>query len=201
MVCVDMQNEFICENTYNHARGWDLEASKQMAPHLLRFLDVARGFRVPVIHIRANYDPIHKNEPMRERDYRLGLLPCCVTNSFGFEFYPGFGPKDGEILVTKHRYDAFYGTELDTILEGMGIKTLVLGGVVTNGCVESTARSGYFNGYYIVYLSDGMATGKKSWHEATLETIAALFGEVKTMAEVEATWANVAARTRAAARA
>jgi ureidoacrylate peracid hydrolase len=195
VLCIDMQKEFIYENTYNHARGWDLEASKQMAPHLLRFLDAARSFGVPVIHVRANYDPIHKNEPMRERDARLALLPCCVTGTMGFEFYPGFGPREGELLITKHRYDAFFGTELDIILQGMGIKTLILSGVATNGCADSTARSGYFRGYYIVVLSDGTATGKASWQEATLEAMEALFGEVRKMADVEAAWARIRAQT------
>lgn len=199
VLCVDVQNEFVVETPYNRALGWDLTAAQQMAERLRAFLDTARQHRVPLVHVRANYDPIHKNEPMRERDYRMGLPHCCLTGTFGFEFYRGFGPRDGELLITKHRYDAFYGTELDVILEGMGIRTLVLGGLVTNGCVDSTARSGYFHGYHVVFLSDGSAAGKESWHQATLETMAKAFGEVRTIAEVEAAWARIAAQAGAPA--
>ena len=80
------------------------------------------------------------------------------------------------------------------ILQGLGVETLILGGVVTNGCVDSTARSGYFRGYYVVLLADGTAAGKVSLHQATLDTMAVAFGEVRTIAEVEAAWARIAAR-------
>lgn len=192
VVCIDMQKDFICENLYNHARGGDVTAGQQMAPRLLRFLDVARGYDVPVIHVRANYDPLDKNEPMRERDLRLGLRPCCETGSVGFEWYEGFGPRKDEVLITKHRNDAFHGTELDLILQGRGMRTIILGGVATSGCVDSTARAAYFQGYYVVFLSDGTAAARPHWHQTTLEIMEAQFAEVRTMAEVEAAWARIA---------
>ncbi|RIA81251.1 Isochorismatase-like protein [Glomus cerebriforme] len=71
-------------------------------------------------------------------------------------------------ITSKRQYDAFYGTELNSLLGSLGIKTLIISGVMTNLCCESTARSGFIHNYNIVFLDDGCATINKEMHEATL---------------------------------
>uniref|UniRef100_A0A1D1YVS0 Peroxyureidoacrylate/ureidoacrylate amidohydrolase RutB n=1 Tax=Anthurium amnicola TaxID=1678845 RepID=A0A1D1YVS0_9ARAE len=72
------------------------------------------------------------------------------------------------IIQSKTRYDAFYKTELNTILASLGIETLAISGVRTNLCCETTAKSGFDEGYDIVFIKDATATETPQMHEATL---------------------------------
>jgi ureidoacrylate peracid hydrolase len=63
-----------------------------------------------------------------------------------------------EIIVKKHRYSAFYGTDLEIILRGLGIDTVVIAGVTTENCCHATARDALFRDYKVVFLSDATAT-------------------------------------------
>ena len=67
------------------------------------------------------------------------------------------GVEATDIVITKRQWGAFYGTELDQVLRRRGIKTLVLGGIVTNFGVESTARAAYDRGYALVFAEDAMS--------------------------------------------
>jgi nicotinamidase-related amidase len=64
----------------------------------------------------------------------------------------------GDVTIIKSRYSAFIGTELDLILRSHSIDTLIIGGVLTNVCCESTAREARMRDYKVVFLSDGTAT-------------------------------------------
>ena len=97
---------------------------------------------------------------------------------------------DGEYIVKKHRYGAFTGTALDNTLRENGIRTLVVTGVQTNVCVETTLREGLSRGYYIVVPADCVATHSSDLHDATLQNVERLFGDVTSTAALMATWTD-----------
>jgi ureidoacrylate peracid hydrolase len=98
-------------------------------------------------------------------------------------------PLPDEPIVNKQRYSAFWGTRLDSILRTLKRDTLIVTGVATNVCVESTARDGCFLDYYVVFLSDCSATGDgTAAHEATLENMRRHFGLVTSADEVVRCW-------------
>jgi nicotinamidase-related amidase len=72
------------------------------------------------------------------------------------------------LVVRKYRSSGFWGTNLDMLLRSNGIKTVVMGGCTTEGCVESTARDAMFNDYYVVIAEDCVASDDKAQHEASL---------------------------------
>jgi ureidoacrylate peracid hydrolase len=117
----------------------------------------------------------------------------AVEGTWGAEFYHGIRPGPGEIVITKHRYGGFTGTDLEIILGSLGAKTLVLTGVATNVCVESTAREGFMLDYDIVVVSDCCATVGRELHEGTLENIRLNFGRVASADEVVAAWSAAVA--------
>ena len=92
-------------------------------------------------------------------------------------------------MVEKHTYSGFIGTNLDQILRGRGIKCLVMSGVGTNVCVESTLRDGYFNGYYIVVPEDCVGSSTAHLHQGTLENVQNYFGETVQAGELTELWA------------
>jgi nicotinamidase-related amidase len=93
-------------------------------------------------------------------------------------------PRPGELVVNKTTYGTFNSTGLDHALRSLGIASLVVGGVVTNVCVETTARDAADRGYDVVLLEDGCAAFSPEIHEATLVSFQGPFGRVRTTDEV-----------------
>ena len=115
-------------------------------------------------------------------------LPVCVEGTWGADWFADLRPKDGDVVVTKHRFSAFINTPLDLILRSRRISTLVVTGTATNVCVESTARDGHMLDYYVVFPEDGTAAPDLPAHEATLHNIRKHFGDVVKAEEVAAVW-------------
>ena len=141
-----------------------------------------------MIFIQAIYNNRYLGGPFKEKDLRAGLkAERCIEGSWGAEFYK-IEPLPGERIVKKHRYSAFAGTELGEVLQEKGIKSLILTGVTTNVCVESTARDAFMRDYYVVFLKDCTATYNREIHESTLRNIDRHFGVVAGSGDVVAIW-------------
>lgn len=187
LIVIDMQNDFCDPKGIMSKRGYDLSHVQETIPQLLNFIESARNVGLRVIFVRATYDEEYRNDPMKERTLRLRLTQV-TEGTWGSSFYPGFEPKAGELVITKHRYSAFVGTDLKQTLEQQGIKTLIMSGVVTNCCVESAARDGFMLGFYIVFPKDLSGSYDRQAHEATLKNIELLFGVVASAKEILDAW-------------
>src|SRR5262245_39422512 len=97
---------------------------------------------------------------------------------------PGLDPKPGELVVNKTTYGTFSSTGLDHALRSLGVSSLVVGGVVTNVCVETTARDAADRGYEVVLLDDGCAAYSPEIHDATMLSFQGPFGRVRSTEEV-----------------
>ena len=97
-------------------------------------------------------------------------------------------PQPQDIVFQKRRPDGFVGTDFDLTLRGNGIKTIIIGGVATEGGVEGTARSARNLGYDVVILKDGVGSRNKKLHDMALELMEQTFFEVATAAEITAIW-------------
>jgi len=95
-------------------------------------------------------------------------------------------PKEGpfEYRIVKHKFDAFFETDLDAILRFHHVDTVIVTGTATNACCESTARSAFMRDYKVVFPSDANATFDPAMHQATLVNIDLLFGRVLTVDEL-----------------
>lgn len=199
VVVIDCQREFIAEDGFWGQLGQDVSETRAVAARIATFLDQARRHGVRIVHVRAIYDRIHMNDPMFERLHRHGSRLYCQSDDPASGFYDGLEPHPGEPEVVKHRFDAFYDTELDLILRAWGIKTVILAGLVTHGCVDSTARHAYFNGYYVVFPPELTGGASPQVKRATIETIDVMFGVTPAVEEIVAAWAPVAAAVPEAA--
>ena len=106
----------------------------------------------------------------------------------GAEFVAPLAPQPGEPVIRKHRYSAFKGTNLDTVLRARGIRSVVPTGVSTNVCVESTLRDAFETGHYTALPRDACASWDADLHEATLKTANARFGLVCDSADLIDAW-------------
>jgi ureidoacrylate peracid hydrolase len=91
-------------------------------------------------------------------------------------------------VVTKHRYSAFVGTDLEQVLRAIGARSVIMTGEATNVCVESTARDAYMRDFFVAFLSDCTASTSQEAHDATLYTMGKHFGQVLTSDDVIGAW-------------
>ena len=193
LLVVDVQNYFCHLEGFLARQGRDLSAKQQMMNKLVALLSEARTEKLTVIFIRQTRSDRTMSPVGQEQRRRMfpGVSEDALQDgSWETEFYE-VAPQPDECLVTKHRYSAFADTNLDLILRSLGIKTLIMTGVATNVCVESTARDGFMKDYYIVFVSDCTATDNIENHEATLRNIQTYFGIVATSKEVIEAWHKV----------
>ncbi len=100
------------------------------------------------------------------------------------DFVPEMVPKEGDIIITKKQWGAFYGTELELQLRRRGMKTIVLCGISTNHGVESTARFAYEYGFQQVFAEDAMTSMSAEWHNAAIEIAFKRMGRIRKTDEI-----------------
>jgi nicotinamidase-related amidase len=133
----------------------------------------AAGAAVILVHVATSPDGGDRLRAQVDETLPLRQLPADFAEIVG-----ELGPKDGDIVVTKRQWGAFYGTDLDLQLRRRGITTVVLGGIATNYGVESTARDGYERGYQLVLVEDAMSARSASDHAFAFARIFPRIGRV-----------------------
>lgn len=119
-----------------------------------------------------------------------------VAGTWGYELVPALEvPPPGALLVDKHR-SAFWGTPLDTILRSNDIRTAIVVGCTTEGCVDSTVREAGFLDYFPVVVEGAVATNDPILGEAAMRIVRAYRADVITSAELERLWRPVRAAPR-----
>lgn len=206
LLIIDMQNDFIADEGLIAREGRDVSQAKEMATHLPELIKTARAAGVFVVFVRNVYTSDHNfylsdvwlEQAARKRAGGYTRLPVCEAGSWGGDFYGEVRPQTHDPIVTKHRYSAFYNTDLETILRANGIRTVVLTGVVTNVCVETSAREAFVRDYYVVVVRDGTAAYVQADHDMTLSNIDRFFGETASIEDLTAVWParNEAGRRR-----
>lgn len=204
VLLVDVQNDFCAEGGAMHREGRSLSLVQEMIPRLERFLERARSAGVKCVWIKNVYNTaanwylseVWQEQAKRKRKGAYIEYPVCEPNEWNGEFYK-VRPLPHEPVVIKHRYGAFESSDLDLVLRSNGIRTVILTGVATNVCVETTARQAFLRDYYVVFTRDCTATFTKPEHEAALHNIDQFFGQVVSAEEVMACWPAKAAQRAA----
>ncbi len=161
LVLIEFQNDFTTPGGVFHDGVKDVMASTGMLANTVATVKQARAAGVAVMHA-----PIVFAEGYGEiTGHPYGILKGVVDNkafrkdSWGAAIVDALKPQAGDIVIEgKRGLDAFASTNLDFILRSKGIRTVVLGGFLTNCCVESTMRSAYEKGFDVITLKDCTAT-------------------------------------------
>lgn len=195
VLVVDMQNEYCSPGNAYERSGFeqDLTPIEAMIPRLQGLLRSARSHGVPVVYIQMICDRRYLSAAWMEQAHRkrprmYSEIPVCAEGSWGAEIIPQLAPLPGERVVQKHRNSAFIDTDLRDYLRDANIETIIVTGVGTCGCVDSTARDGFMMDFNVVVVEDCVAMAWGDLHAAALQQIDALFGEVRTSADVVTAW-------------
>lgn len=188
LLVVDVQNDFVSPKGSSAQRGEDVSAAEAMVPRLIRLIEEARRVSLPVIYVKTTHSEWTDTPSWLYRKSQEKALNTCREGSWGAEFYDGISPLPQERVVIKHRYSAFINTDLNTVLKAKGIQSVLVTGVATNVCVETSARDAYMYDYYVTMVEDCVAAYNAKLHENTLENIRRHFGLVASSEEIMATW-------------
>jgi ureidoacrylate peracid hydrolase len=199
LIVVDVQNDFAANGGAFDLEGLNITLFQEMIPRLVKFIDEAREAKIPVIYIQNSYNSVQNwylsdaflEQAARKRKGSYTQRPVAVKGTWGWEFYDGIKPLPNEMVVAKHRFSAFVDTDLDLILRSKNIKALVMTGIATNVCVETTARMGFMKDYHIVVVGDCCASYSRHLHETALENIETIFGQVVTAQDVVKCWMEI----------
>jgi len=96
----------------------------------------------------------------------------CIEGSAESKVHEDIAPLPGEKVIFKHRYSAFYNTDLETVLRCLKVEDLVISGIMTNLCCESTARDAYYRDYRVFFPADGTGSVNEEMHLASLLNLA-----------------------------
>ena len=185
VVIIDMQRDYCCEGGIFDKMGFDLEVPRRLASRLNDFVNEVRKALKHIVHIKMTIMPELASPAMKEQYERVGLQRK-YDPSYG-DFF-GITPVEGEVVIPKYRYSSFVSTYLDKFLRANGIKTLVVVGLSTNVCVESTVRDGFMLDYNVVVPADMTETSSREEKKWSLRTIDTFFGEVVESKDLLVCW-------------
>lgn len=176
LVIVDMQNDFVHpEGAYGRA-GQTSKAIATLPARLKRVADAVRPAGGWIVSTHFTLVPGKEGEPFISEHLRA-LRPFLgkgdfAPGGFGHDLIDDLQPAD--LKVEKVAFSAFYQSRMDWMLRRAGIKTLIFGGIVTNGGVASTARDAHVRDYDVIILEDGCGAFSAEAHDATIGSLATI---------------------------
>ncbi|MDD5094875.1 MAG: isochorismatase family protein [Dehalococcoidia bacterium] len=184
LLVIDMQRYFVDESS-----GAYLSASAAIIPGILRVIDCFSHAGSPIFFTRHLNTDV--NAGMMSSWWHGDLIRPEDPLS---EISPRFDVSKGTV-IEKSRYDAFYQTQLGEILHGQNINQVIICGVMTHLCCETTARSAFMRGFEVFFAVDGTATQNEAFHRAALLNLAHGFAVPVLIEEIVAGFANISTRS------
>lgn len=187
LLVVDMQNGFVSKGGSYDLLGLNTEEYRKIIPKTKKLIDFCRANLIPIFFTEAIREPsgidlltrVHRLLPVT-REERL-KVPICVRGTWDAKTIDEIKPADSDHVVIKRRDSAFQDTELRVWLQSEGINTLVICGVDTSICVETSLRDAFNIGYDVILISDATASGVSKHYETTLERVRDYYGLVMTV--------------------
>ena len=193
LIIIDMQRDFCAPDGFGEKLGNDISATREIIKPLKKVLNTAREEDMLVIHTREGHRPDLSDCPPSKlaRSKRQGagigdqgpMGRILVRGEYGHDIVDELQPIDGEPVIDKPGKGAFYKTDLGLILENNDIESLIVAGVTTHVCVQTTIREANDRGYECLLLEDCSAAFDPKDHQDSIRMIhqqGAIFGWTTT---------------------
>jgi nicotinamidase-related amidase len=168
LVLIEYQNEFTSDGGVLHGAVSAVMDKTGMLPKTVALVDAARAAGVTIMHAPITFAPGYTELSRHPYGILKGVVDgnAFVKGTWGAAIVDDLQPEEGDIVIEgKRGLDTFASTNLDFILRSKGIETVIIGGFLTNCCVESTMRSAYENGYRVITLTDCTAATSAEEHD------------------------------------
>ncbi len=163
LLIADMIHDFVDRSGKLYVPGIEI-----IVPAIAALVAEARGLGVPVIYVNDSHDP--DDEEFKQWG------PHAIAGTAGTEVVPQLAPAEGDYVLNKKRYSAFYGTDLDELLKKLGTSHLVITGTVTNICVMVSAIEALMRGYRVTVPSKAVHALSEDDQLMALDQIERVFG-------------------------
>jgi len=199
VIVVDMENDFAAKGGMFDRAGVDISGAQKAIPPTAKVLAAARQAGIKIVYLKMGYRPDLSDlgatdSVNRTRHLKFGIgqkiqtldgreSRVLIRDTWDTDIVTEIKLTTGDIVLYKTRFSGFYQTDLDATLKKLGIKYLIVTGVTTSICVESTVRDAMFRDYLCVLLRDCMSEPighdlPRTNHEASLLNVEVLFGWV-----------------------
>jgi ureidoacrylate peracid hydrolase len=187
LVLIEFQNDFTSDGGVLHGAVTEVMKATNMLANTVKLVDAARKKGFTIMHAPITFAAGYGEITSHPYGILKGVVDgkAFVRGSWGAAIIDALAPAPGDIVIEgKRGLDTFASTNLDFILRSKGIKTVVLGGFLTNCCVESTMRSAYEHGYEVITLTDCVAATSVAEHENALKYDYPMFSKPMPSSEV-----------------
>ncbi|MEU3346345.1 isochorismatase family cysteine hydrolase [Streptomyces sp. NPDC006700] len=179
LLVIDMQNDFVLE-------GYPMEVpmARRRIPRMQEVVAECRAAGIPVVYTQHILLDTFNVSPL-ESTYNTALLSAGMRKgTFGAQVVDDLKPEAEDVVVEKHRYDAFHNTHLENVLTSISglreVDTVIIVGTLTEVCCDSTARGAYMRDFKVAFVGDATGARSEEAQAATENTIGTFFGRVLT---------------------
>ena len=182
LIIIDMQRDFVEPGGFGSSLGNDVLPLQKIIPNIAKLLALFRRLGLPVVHTREAHKPDLSDCPPAKRSrgdckIRIGdegpMGRLLIDGEPGNEIVKELSPIAGEVEITKPGKGAFYATDLQNILQQRGVRQLIVTGVTTEVCVQTTMREANDRGYEVLLVEDGSESYFPQFKQATIDMITA----------------------------
>lgn len=174
LVVIDLQKGIVARQAAPHS-------SADVVARSARLADAFRTAGAPVVLVHVAFAPDRSDALRQAVD---SPNPPATPPAGWSDFVSEIGPREGDIIITKRQWGAFYGTDLDLQLRRRRVSTIVLCGIATNFGVESTARDAWERNYEIVFAEDAMSGLNGDAHAFAIATIFPRLGRIRSTGQI-----------------
>jgi ureidoacrylate peracid hydrolase len=197
LVLIDFQNDYVAEGGVVNLRGEGHKAkTRKIIENTARVLECARRAGVSIVYLRYSRTRDHRYESpaslrwlVAKRGYSSDSV-SAVEGTWGAEIVSVLAPKARDHVIDKRRSSGFFGTDLENVLRLRNIQTVILAGVSTHGCIESTARDAELRDFYVVVIEDCVGAYSDELHNAALTVMRSRY-ELVTSDVLVKIWSGV----------
>lgn len=191
LMIIDMQRDFCDLSGYMHIRGGNVGLARAIVPRIAAVRDACRQVGISVIYTREGHRPNLSDLPRNKRmktalagaeigsDGPLGRL--LIRGEHGWDFIDELKPLDAEVVVDKAGTGSFHGTDLNDILSNLRVENLIITGVTTGVCINSTVREASDRGYNVLVLEDCCAEPDQQTHDIAIQLLKVEGGYLSTI--------------------
>ncbi len=158
LVLIDVQKE----------SSFGIEGVNEAVKNAKDLIEKCRSLNIPIIYTRhlnrADQVGLSNGEPLKEDDTPI----YYSTNTENIDIIEEIAPHKEDIVLDKYRWSSFYETSLHTMLQGLGVKHVIIGGFVTDGCLMTTVFDGYFRNYQLNLVKDICGATNEGAHMASI---------------------------------
>jgi ureidoacrylate peracid hydrolase len=185
LLIIDMQNAFVKKEGSLSKLGINTSRTSNVIEPIKAIKAAAKKANMPVVYLKMAMRADYKDAGILQEVFPpLKDLGHCVIDTWDNEIIEELAPDKDDILVDKHTFSGFYNTKLESILRNLNIDTLIVTGIATNICVESTVRDGFVRNFKIIVPKEATASYDEIMEQGSFINFEFGFAKIESVEEV-----------------